>query len=307
MTEAAHLANWSGPEVAAQCRKAYNAYRANKTESYRAYFTANPHLKADNHGYKAKDLVAALPEEWAPLADQLPVSERHVHHLSGNSSQVLALGLLGVGRRFDPSLQWLWSAFGPLPPLASSTLPASEFEYKLGPEVLGEQPRQTSVDFYVEVPAALACIECKWTEAGIGECGCGDAAAAIADCSDKVLKRPAYWKTAYEVLHLPEREAGKPCPLSFTYQAVRNVAAAFALTRDGQQPVFGLIYDADNPYFAGSGTWPGWPTALHATLNYAGSPVHFTSTSWQELVQHVPLDGAARAWASDKHGLHQGA
>ena len=50
----------------------------------------------------------ALPEsEWAGLADLLPVSERHRHNLSGNSSQVVALGLLGVGAKRDPSLSWL--------------------------------------------------------------------------------------------------------------------------------------------------------------------------------------------------------
>jgi hypothetical protein len=60
-----------------------------------------------------------------------------------------------------------------------------------------------------------------------------------------VLGRDTYWKTAHEVLHLPERQSGEPCPLSFTYQAVRSVAAAIALAKDGQKPVFGLIYDVD--------------------------------------------------------------
>jgi hypothetical protein len=93
--------------------------------------------------------------------------------------------------------------------------------------------------------------------------------------------------------------------LSFTYQAVRNVAAALALAEEGQEAVFGLIYDADNPYFAGAGTWPGWPVALHATLDRHDARVRFASVSWQELIQLAPLDAAAAAWASEKHGLHQ--
>ncbi|HEV7751796.1 MAG TPA: hypothetical protein VGO71_09645 [Baekduia sp.] len=300
-----HLANWSGAAIADECRQAYTAYRAAKTESYRAYFTGNPDLRAEDHEYKAKDLAAALPDDWAGLTDELPVSERHRHHLSGNSSQVLALGLLGVGKKRDPSLSWLWDALGPLPPLTGSQRPAAGFEHKLAPETLGEQPRQTSIDFYVDDPAALLCIECKWAEAGIGACGCGDGAVAVADCSDRVLDRKAYWATAYEVFHLPERQAGERCPLSFTYQAVRNVAAALALARPGQQPVFGLIYDADNPYFAGCGDWPGWSAALNATLNDVGAPVRFASVSWQELLPLLPLDAAAAAWASEKHGLHK--
>lgn len=304
MAAPAHLANWTGPKVAAECSKAYSAYRAAKTESYRSYFTAHPHLRAADHQYKAKNLAAALPSEWAALAESLPVSERHLHHLSGNSSQVVALGLLGVAATRDPSLGWLWDGLSPLPP-AATRMPQWRFEHKLDPEVLGERPRQTSIDFLVRDTSALLCIECKWAEAGIGGCGCGNAAAKVADCSEKVLDRPKYWSTAYEVFGLPERESGKPCPLGFTYQAVRNVAAALALADGGQQPVFGLIFDAQNPYFAGCGDWPGWPAALDATLNAAGAPVRFAAVSWQELLPLVPLDPSAAAWASEKHGLHQ--
>src|SRR4051794_14688907 len=130
MTTPLHLANWSGPRVAAACHDAYTQYRAEKTESYRAYFARNSSLKAEDHEYKAKDLAAALPEQWAHLAEQVPVNERHRHHLSGNSSQVLALGLLGIGKELDPSLKWLWDALGPLPPPKSAS-PTTQFERTL--------------------------------------------------------------------------------------------------------------------------------------------------------------------------------
>ena len=42
MSSPAHLSNWTGAKVAAECGKAYNAYRAAKTESYRAYSPAIP-------------------------------------------------------------------------------------------------------------------------------------------------------------------------------------------------------------------------------------------------------------------------
>lgn len=60
---------------------------------------------------------------------------------------MLALGLLGAGAKLDPSLSWLGNALGPLPPPVSP-FPAAQFERKLAREVLGEQPRQTSVDFF---------------------------------------------------------------------------------------------------------------------------------------------------------------
>jgi len=167
--------------------------------------------------------------------------------------------------------------------------------------LLDERPRQTAVDYFVDDPAALLCVECKWMEAGIGACGCGSDAALAGDCSDRVLDRSRYWEVAREVFGLPDRELGKPCPLSFTYQAVRNVAAALALARTDQQPVFGLIYDATNPYFAGCGDWPGWPNVLSATLS--DTAIRFASVSWQELLPLLPLDDATRAWASEKHAL----
>jgi hypothetical protein len=131
--------------------------------------------------------------------------------------------------------------------------------------------------------------------------------AAIGECSEKVRYRKAYWDTATDVFGPSDRTDGKPCPLSFTYQAVRNVAAALALAKPEQHAVFGLIYDADKPYFSGCGEWPGWPGALHATLDSTQAPVRFVSVSWQGLLPLLPLDGAARAWAWEKHGLRHAA
>lgn len=310
MPSSPHLAAWTGPEIHQECQAAYSAYRRAKTESYTAYFGAHAEFKDEHHPYKARDLAAALPEGWAGLEERLPVAERHRHHLSGNSSQVLALGLLGVAASRDPSLAWLWEGLQtvgprPLPPSTLASVPSWGFERKLDASVLGEQPRQTSIDFFVTDPGALFCIECKWAEAGIGECSCEPAPARLTSaCSQRVLEREGYWKTANEVFHLPKREAGRACSLSFTYQAVRNVAAALALATPDQVPVFGLIYDADNPFFAGCGDWPGWPAALAATLDPDESPVRFASASWQELVPLLPLDAPAAEWAAEKHGLH---
>jgi hypothetical protein len=298
----AHLAQWTGPDVHAECRAAHAAYAARRTDAYRAYFAARRDLKAADHEYKARDLGSALPEGWGELADRLPVSERHQHHLSGNSSQVLALGLLGVAAERKGSLLWLWECLTPLPP-AKSNFPPWSFEHTLQPEVLDERPRQTSIDFYVDDPAALLCIEAKWVERGIGECSCRNSGGnpTQGECSARVLEREAYWEVARETFRLPDRQVGRPCPLSFTYQAVRNVAATLALAKPGQKPVFGLIYDAGNPYFAGCGDWPGWPEALRTTLE--GTGVDFRAASWQELLSELPLDEATRRWAAEKHGL----
>lgn len=296
----AHLSNWSGSAIAKECHSDWLAYRAARTQSYRDYFAANPDLKADDHEYVAKDLKSALPRDHEDLAELLPKEERHRWHLSGNSSQVLALGLLGVATQRDPSLTWLFDSLShgwkPV-----DTRPKLQFEHVVEPELLGEQPRQTSIDARVDDASALVCIEAKWTEEGMGKCGC--AKPAEADCADKVLARQSYWDTASDIFGLPERERGKPCPLSFTYQAVRNVAAALSLAGEGRTAVFGLIYDENNPYFAGAGTWPGWPAALQDTLEGAHRNLRFRSTSWQHLMRHADLDDVTREWAREKHGL----
>ncbi|HEY2656365.1 MAG TPA: hypothetical protein VGI55_11290 [Solirubrobacteraceae bacterium] len=68
--------------------------------------------------------------------------------------------LLGVANARDPSFNWLWDGLGPLPTKHGSARPLTGFEHKLGPDALGEQPTQTSIDFYVDDPAALLCFEC---------------------------------------------------------------------------------------------------------------------------------------------------
>ena len=80
---------------------------------------------------------------------------------------------------------------------------------------------------------------CAWSASGrrraSARAGAGTPRRRSAAAARRCSARDRYWKTAYEVFGLPERQAGKPCPLSFTYQAVRNVAAALALaeTRPG--------------------------------------------------------------------------
>lgn len=300
------LSAWTQPELHRACSATHRAYYSAKTEAAKAYFTKHHELKHPTHAYKAKDIRAALPTGWEDLADLIPPPLRHRHHLSGNSSQVLALALLGAAARLDPSHNWLWEAFSPLPP-ARSAPPIGRPEVELSPAVLGEDPkRPTSIDYLVEDAGLVVCIECKWVEEGIGSCSClrdgGDP--ALGKCRDAVLnQRPLYWQTTYEVFGLPERQDGKPCPLSPVYQAVRNVAAALELRPSGGLGVFGLIYDAENPYFAPCGDWPGWPAVLSDALEGAQDDLRFRSVSWQELLPLMPLDDEVRDWAREKHGL----
>jgi hypothetical protein len=299
------LGAWSRIDVDAECAASWRRYDRELAERYVRYFEAHADLRGPQR-YSARDLEAALPPGWGDLADAVPAAEWHRHHLSGKSSQTLAVGLLGVAARLDSSLAWLWEALSPIPP-ARDQVPRISFEHKLDRAVLAEEPRQTAIDVLVDDPAVLICVESKWREDGIGTCSCGgDGGSPIEGrCAGRVERRRSYWNAAEDLFGLPERDPARPCPISLSYQAVRNAAAARALAGPERLAVFALIYDADNPYFAGRGEWPGWPRVLRSAVEVNTDPqqFRFAAISWQELMPILPLDDVTRAWAAEKHGL----
>jgi hypothetical protein len=173
----------------------------------------------------------------------------------------------------------------------------------LHPSALNEHPNVTAIDFFAETSELVICVEAKRGEDGMGRCSCPPRAPEIAACSTKVLDRPAYWQAAYGFFHMPHRSEGQACPVSLGYQAIRSVAAARHLATASRRPVFALIYDADNPYFGGVGSWPGWPRVLANTLRRQESKILFRAVSWQDLLPLLPIDDFLRSWIRDKHRL----
>lgn len=302
------LSAWTGAQILAECGAAHRRYERRLSEHYRHYF--RDHLELGGvHPLLAKDLQSALPSGWGHLGGLIPPRELHRWHLSGKSSQTLGIGLLGAARERDPSGEWLFDTLRPvLKPPPRSRTPAIKFELPMDPILLNERPRQTAVDLLVSTDEAVICTELKWSEAGLGACSCrnGGGDPAVADCASRVLQRRAYWSAAIEVLGLPRRRKGRLCPISWTYQAVRNIAAARALAGD-RVPVFALIYDERNPFFGGCGDWPGWARVLDQTVNaYSDSGVRFASATWQDLAPAIvalPGMDAVRTWAREKHQL----
>ncbi len=307
------LADWTKPRIDAACSAEHGRYVAELANHYRHYFDAHPELRG-SHSYSAKDLETALPSGWKELSNWLPREKRHRHFRSGKSSQVLALGLLGPASKRDPSLAWLSLVLGS--EIGTLTSPPI-FEYSVEPTLLREAPRVTSIDFSVQTSEVVVCAEIKWSERGLGSCSCSmdedetsvpppgveedDGEPAIAECSQRVLKREAYWQAAREIFNLPDRKPGRYCPISTAYQAIRNVAAARAMAA-GRRAVFALIFDERNPYFSKCGDWPGWPAVLASALPDR-TDFHFRAVSWQQLVRNLPLDENARTWAREKHRL----
>jgi hypothetical protein len=300
----AALASWPRPEIDAACEQAWRRYDRRLGARYERYFEEHPEL-AGGQRISARDYAAALPPDWAELVDEIPDDARHRQHLSGKSSQTLAVGLIGVAARRDPSLGWLWDALRLPAPRGDE--PRIEFEHRVSPELLGERPRQTSIDVLVDDADVVVAIESKWREHGIATCLCrGDGVGATEGlrCSRRVEQREPYWDAA-ATMGLPEREPGAACPISAGYQAIRNSAAVRGLAGPERLAVFALVYDEHNPYFAPADEWPGWPAVLDQAISAHADPddLRFAAVSWQELVPALPLDDATRAWAAEKHGL----
>jgi hypothetical protein len=291
---------WSRAAIDAACQPAWRRYDRRLGARYERYFEDHPELAGDQRA-SARDLAAALPPGWDSLAEAVPPDAWQRLHLSGKSSQTLSVGLLGVAARRDPALGWLWDALAPLPPPASAE-PRLEFEHAVAPDLLGERPRQTSFDALVDDPNAVIGIEAKWRQHGVGACLCRGDGVGPAEgerCSRRVESRDPYWEAAGALIGRAERAPGSPCPISPLYEVVRHAAALRALAGEERAAALLLLYDAENPYFAPTGDWPGWPAKLDELIG----DFRFVATSWQELVPHLPLDAGTRAWAADKHGL----
>src|SRR4051812_3654270 len=105
------LAGWTRDMVLEECRRAYNAYSRDLDRAYTDYYRKHQDERG-KHSRQAADLARALPPGYDHLADL--GGRAHVHHLSGRSSQTLALALLGVGAIHDATLQWLYATLGNL-------------------------------------------------------------------------------------------------------------------------------------------------------------------------------------------------
>ncbi len=159
---------WTPREINRVCGGAHRAYKRDFEKHYTAYFCDHPDL-AGKHPYKAKNIVAALPPGWGHLADLLSGKGWHRHCLSGGSSQVLAVALLGSAIAENDS-SWLGEVLDLDPKLSSNV--RSEFEFALDPKTLGESPNVTNIDLLLEDERAVICIEAKLWEAGFGSCRC---------------------------------------------------------------------------------------------------------------------------------------
>jgi len=299
---------WTSAAIDTECRSAYRVYEKRLIEHYSAYYERHSNLRSSRHVYSARSLSAALPDGYGALQQLISPKSVHVHARSARSSQWLALALLGAAAHRDPSLSWFWRALGVPHDVCEAT--HCIFERTLDPGDLNERPRVSQVDFVADTSRYVATVECKWSEAGFGNCSCereGEGNPGVGGaCADRVIAREKYWQTAHEVFGLPsERLASRGCPISSSYQSIRMAAACRAIAGKHRQAIFVLLFDARNPYFRRTGAWPGWPTVLHQSMgsNQEHPQFSFKAISWQDLIPRIPLSPRVREWALEKHRL----
>jgi hypothetical protein len=283
------FSQWSAKRIDDECRTAYAAYLAAVRDRHVAYYEERPAERSKSHPFAASERRFVFPPGFGHLAGAIAERSWHRHHLSGGSSQVLAIALLAAATRADPTLSWLPRRVS----LGDSAV--GLFEVELAPQVLNEQPRQTALDWLVTGPKGVLVAEAKFTEREFGTCSCD----SWPQCASRVLERP-YWRVANRMLGL-SRRLGGGCALSLAYQPVRNLAAASAIAGPNRAATFLLLYDGRNPYFSGAGGWPGWVQILHELAAYSDVP--FVDKSWQQLLADVRLDEPVLSWSKEKHGI----
>ena len=255
------------------------------------------------------------------ISELVPATLRHRWFRSMQSSQALAQSVFGTiavtgqisvlsGIAAEDGL----SAFGP-------EADGTRLELEKTISTLNE-PRPTSIDVWLEGPYRVA-VECKFAEAGFGLCSrprlrprdnnyetdlCdGSYSRQRGRTSNCTLTEAGirYWQYLDELLGWPADAEHAPCPLSSTYQLVRNLLAVCV----GEDRVLDknaghvlTIYDARNPAMVEDGTGMRQWNAVHQALK---PPDLLRRLSWQSLLAQLP-DDAMFSWMKRELGAKYG-
>lgn len=275
-----------------------------------------PVFRKENEALNILTPPDADKKSLAAIEATLPMKERHRWFRSMKSSQsvaqsvfgnLTATGNLGLleGLQTDQDLPAFCEELGTA---------RAQLEYSVSH--LGE-PRPTSIDLWVDGNRRIA-VECKLTEADFGTCSRPrlkqgkDKNYARDHCDGSYTKQRErqsrcslteigvkYWHYIPSVFDWKSNGDFDPCPLSATYQLVRNVLASCVISDgliDTENAHALIVYDARNPSFQAGGKANGqWKSARAALRN----PGLLRSVSWQSLVEHLAETGEA-SWLVDQ-------
>lgn len=240
------------------------------------------------------------------IIDKIPVSQRHRWFGSLQSSQALAQSIFGtiaasgrLGLLSEIVAEDGFLAFGPL--FVEATLELEKSVTTL------REPRPTSVDVWLEGSYKVA-VECKLSESEFGTCSRTKLSPKAVNfkeqfCDGTYTKQNSrdsncslteigvsYWQYLDDLLGWSSIVEHRPCPLSSTYQLVRNLLAVCVDEHGQMHTDIGhvlTIYDERNPSMAADGYANRQWNAVHTSLK---SPNLLRKLSWQSLISQWPED-----------------
>jgi hypothetical protein len=266
----------------------------------------------------------ANKQEKDRLLTLIPGWERHKWFGSMNSSQALALSILGNLATHN-SLHYLSELKDDegMPLFGKARISSRSFEMEHKIDYLGE-PRHTSLDAYISGDYRIA-IECKFTEAEVGTCSrprlaptASNYASDLCNGSYSIQRARKqrcsltetgvlYWHYVPNLFEWKNDIDLNPCPLKKNYQLIRNILAVgvkpdrTVSINDGHVI---LIYDERNPAFqkAGDGL-----IAYRETRTALLEPTMLRKCSWQRIVHHIrDRDKNILHWLTENLSLKYG-
>jgi hypothetical protein len=261
----------------------------------------------------------ATREECARVFRLLPEGRRHKWFRSMNSSQALALSVLGNLAAYD-QLNCLidLNDDSEEPLLGEAHVSPDNFVMEHEVTYLGE-PRCTSLDGFVSGTHQVA-IECKFTESEVGSCSRPGLDENETEFCDGIFTRQRgrrercalteigvlYWRYVPRLFKWEDSTDLRPCPLCMNYQLVRNVLAACVRPDGKVSPKDGhviLVYDERNPAFQKGGDGL---IAFLETREALRVPSALRRCSWQRIINHL-RNRMVLPWLTDqldsKYGL----
>ena len=244
-------------------------------------------------------LVPPVPARASGIVATVPEQERHRWFRSFSSSQSLTQSVFGAVRAFGrlDLFDGVTAECG-LPAFFEDTRGASlALEHKVRNL---DEPRQTSVDVFLESGSRRVAVECKFTEREFGTCsrprlGPKDSNYDEQHCdgSYRVQRRRRercalteigirYWTYLPELFDWAANRDLQPCPFSEVYQLARNALAA-TVTANGLDLSSGhvlVVYDVRNPEYTSGGTAQRQYEAVTRACRVPGL---FRRLSWQRL------------------------
>lgn len=241
------------------------------------------------------------------LLEMIPYSSRHRWFGSFNSSQALALSILGNLRLLDADLFYLNDVvddeyneglFSMVQPFARKLI----FEYEV--ESLNEK-RKTSIDALLKGDDYNILIECKYTEPKVGSCSrptlkkkdtnyltdyCNGSYTRQQERNERCTLTEIgtlYWEYIPQLFNIQNDLDYVICPLNTKYQLVRNILAACIKSDGSISEENGhalLLYDERNPAFQNNGIGTiAYIETKEALINKR----LLRKCSWQKIVNHL--------------------